>query len=83
MTEAEVTNISRWLADDREKALIAPKENGQELLDCWVGLPEQRFLNYKKLADTVWLSLWDLCCNCPYCLLPRFSKRIVFLSNVT
>lgn len=48
MTEAEVTNISRWLADNREKALIAPKENGQELLDCWVGLPEQRFLNYKN-----------------------------------
>lgn len=28
--------------------LIQPKEKGQELTNCWVGLPEKRFLNYKN-----------------------------------
>ncbi|OQO70703.1 dihydrolipoamide dehydrogenase [Enterococcus villorum] len=47
-TSEEVNRLLRFLDIKEDDSLIKPKKNGQELLDCWVGLPEKRFLTYKN-----------------------------------
>ena len=43
--------FSQWIHRKEEvPVLIEEKRSGKELTNCWVGLPEERFLRYKKWA---------------------------------
>ncbi|HGF7703794.1 dihydrolipoamide dehydrogenase [Enterococcus faecium] len=47
----EPIELSRWINRKEDiPVLIEEKRSGKELANCWVGLPEERFLRYKKWA---------------------------------
>lgn len=47
--QSEKLSVTDWLSTYNDGyPVIKPKKNGQEVTDCWIGLPETRFSTYKN-----------------------------------